>query len=115
MKLNGVDETGRSPDYDTLRKMVLDYRIFAGTTAAFHIEYLWWPGQFDTKEEELDFHLNEFARPDDYEVVSRWHEEAVDNFSAAQGELDETRTSRNFWRVVAIVLLVPYLVIWYLW
>lgn len=74
-----------------------------------------WPGKFETKDEEMGFHLNEFAHPPDYETVEQWHEEAVYELSVCEVQLIDTRWSRNFWRAAAIILLIPYLVVWYFW
>ena len=115
MKLKEIDSSGDLPDLETLQHMVRDYREFSGTRAAFHIEHFWWPGQFETKEEEIDFHLNEYGRPYKYEVIDRWHEEAVQKLAVCEIDAMDIRSSRNVWRVVAIVLLIPYLALWYLW
>lgn len=115
MKLNDLDDNASGPDISTFQKIVFEYRRFAGTKAAFHVEYPWLPGQFETKDEEMDFNLLEYARPDDYEVVEQWHDDAVAKLSAAEVELMDTRTSRNIWRVAAILLLVPYIFLWYMW
>ena len=113
MKLNEFDEHGKGPDYDALWNIVLSYRSFTGLKASFHIEYPWWRGQFESKEEEMEFFLNEYSRPDDYEVVDQWHEDAVKELSATEIELSDVRSSRYFWRIAAIVLTIPYLAVWH--
>ena len=114
LKLNQFDENGGGPEQEILREIISNYRQFVGTKAAFHIEYISWPGQFQTKDEEMEFFLNDYSRPDDYEVVDKWHDEAVQELSVAEVELIDTRRSRNLWRISAIILLIPYLALWYL-
>lgn len=115
MLLNSFDTETDPPDYDTLKNIILDYREFAGAKAAFHVEYPWWPGSFETRDEEMEFFLNEHARPDNYEVLDRWHDEAVHELAASDVALIDTRFSRNVWRATAIVFLIPYALLWYLW
>ncbi|WP_189682066.1 hypothetical protein [Seohaeicola zhoushanensis] len=116
MKLKEIGpEASDEPDRDTLRWMVLDYRQFVGTKAAFNLEHVWWPGEFETKDEERDFYFNDFAVPDPYEEVLQRNDETVDRLAGALVEVQDLRSSRNTWRVLAVAAAVPYLVLWYLW
>ncbi|WP_422031312.1 hypothetical protein [Roseovarius sp.] len=115
MKLGEVGEGRPRPEYETLMKIVMAYREFVGTKAAFHVEHEWWPGQFSSKNEEMEFYLDEFARPDDYQVIEQWHDQAVEELATCEVDLMEVRRARNLWRFTALVLLIPYLILWYFW
>lgn len=114
MKLNSFDRDIAEPDPTILRSLIVDYREFVGKTVAFHIEYDSWPHTFKDRTEELDFQLAEFS-PEPYEGLEKWHDEAVDKLVEAEMSLNQVRVSRNLWRLAAILLLVPYLLLYLLW
>ena len=115
MKLNNLDDIKAPVEAEPLKEMIQSYREFVGPTAAFHVEYLSWPGQFESREEEMDFLLDERGSPPDYLTLEKWHEDAIQKWSACEGELNEARTSRNLWRFATIALFFSYLVSEYLW
>jgi hypothetical protein len=49
------------------------------------------------------------------EVIDQWHDEACDKLAACEIELEDRRFSHKLWRALAIILLIPYVALWYLW
>lgn len=115
MILKPFDIDGSDPDRETLLHLIDDYREFVGPKAAFHIEHVWWPGNFEDKEEEMDFFFDENSAPDDYETLNKWHDDASYELAKVEVEQMDTKFSLNVWRVLSAILLIPYLVLLYFW
>lgn len=118
MKLHPLPARSREierVDYETLLDLVSEYRKFVGKENAFQIEFPWWPGTFDTKEEEMDFML----APEG----STWTyfselEQAYDEIGQTEAEhyvrMIDAERERKYLGWLVIVLLIPYMLFAYL-
>jgi len=104
------------PDYETLHQLICEYRSFVGNEAAFHIEYFYWPGEFDTKDEEMDFFLiPEMTTPDPYEVLKRHYDDLSAEAAADHVNLIDAKGELRIFKWIAAMLAMPYFVLLYLW
>ena len=92
-----------------------DCREFVRTKAAFYVEHFWWPGEFDSDDERMDFELIDYDQPENYEVLEKWHDEAEEESFKYFIDLIVTRFSRNIRRASATALAIPYVILYFSW